>query len=259
MKTICYAPHMNTSRTPYDHPLFDDIAYIPPVPFLTYFKDQHINHTYSKCPAWVSSFKNSYVFFSQTDIEINYNKDTGIVSDESFNHCTFDEANELITELMPFGKQQGGPKTSPPYHGVAVGQLVQSLVFWPKDDKFKNMWLEIQPIPDMIQTHRAELVGGEFPFSRWFRPSMFAFKFHSENTVFKRGEPLGIIKFKNLNNYLEDISLEKVEPTDSMIRKIENHTRLKNFLPNKSWGLIKDNPASSSCPFSKFWERVKKS
>jgi hypothetical protein len=247
---------MDGNRAPYDHPLFDDLAYIPPVPFLTYFKEQHAHHTYSKCPAWKSSLKNSYVFFSQTDVEINYNKDTGVVSDESFNHCTFDEATGLITELMPFGKQQGGPKDSPPYSGVAVGQLVQSVLFWPKDSKFKNMWLEIQPIPDMIQTHRAELIGGEFPFSRWFRPIMFAFKFYSEKTIFKRGDPIGIVKFKNIDNYLEEIFLEKIEPPDSMIRKIENHTRLKNFLPNKSWGLIKDNIAHNRCPFRKFWKRL---
>jgi len=257
MKTVCYTPHMNNSRTPYDHPLFDDIAYITPVPFLAYFKDNHEHHTYSKCPAWRSSFKNSYVFFSQTDVVINYDKNTGVVSDESFNHCSFDEATGLITELMPFGRQKGEPKDPPPYSGVAVGQLMQSLVFWTKDLNYKNMWLEVQPIPDMIHTHRAELIGGEFPFSRWFRPSMFAFKFYAENTVFRRGDPLGIVKFKNLDNYTEDISLEKVEPSDSMIRKIENHTRLKNFLPNKSWGLIKDSPTSDSCPFSKFWKKFK--
>lgn len=253
MKTVYFAPKIDGYPQPYDHPLLDDVAYISPVPFLTYFKDRHSDHTYSKCPAWRSSFKNSYVFFSQMDIEINYNKETGVVDNASFEYCSFDEAKGLIHELMPFGSQRGGPKSPPPYYGVAIGQINQPIIFWPKDEKFKNMWLEIQPIPDMIKTHNAELITGEFPFSRWNRPSLFAFKFYNEKTVFRRGDPLGIIRFKNLDNYVEDIVLEKIDPSDKIIRKFESHGRLKNFLPNKSWGLIKDAP-TTRCPV-KWWKK----
>ena len=252
MKTVHYAPKIDNYQLPFDHPLLDEVAYIQPVPFLTYFKDSYSQHTYSKCPAWKTSFKNSYVFFSQQDVEITYNKETGVVNDESFNYCTFDEAKGLIHEIMPFGNRRGH-KEPPPYSGVAIGQLTQHLIFWPSDDSVKNMWLEIQPIPDMIRTHNAELIGGEFPFSRWYRPSLFAFKFHNEQTVFKRGDPLGIIKFKNLDNYLEDIELVRADPSDKLIQRSENHTRLKNYLPNKSWNLIKDAPAKL-CPFKRFWK-----
>jgi hypothetical protein len=253
MKTVFYAPKIDNYQLPFDHPLLDEVAYIQPVPFLTYFKDSYAQHTYAKCPAWKTSFKNSYVFFSQMDAEIVYNKETGVVNDDSFNFCSFDEAKGLIHEIMPFGPRRG-QKEPPPYYGVAVGQLSQHLIFWPKDETVKNMWLEIQPIPDMIRTHNAELIGGEFPFSRWFRPSLFAFKFHDEKTVFKRGDPLGIIKFKNLDDYLEDIELIRADPDNKMIQRSENHTRLKNYLPNKSWNLIKDAPASL-CPFKKFWRK----
>lgn len=253
MKTVLFAPRIDAYSQPYDHPLLDDTAFIGPEPFLTYYKDQYINHTYSKCPAWKTFYKNSYVFFSQMDIEISYNKETGVVENNSLNYCSFDEARGLIHELMPFGPQRGGPKNPPPYHGVAVGQINQHLMFWSKNDNCKNMWLEIQPIPDMIKTHNAELIVGEFPFSRWFRPSLFAFKFYNEKTIFKRGDPLGIIKFKNLDNYTEEITLERVDPSDKIIRKFERHTRLKNFLPNKSWGLIKDAPAKV-CPFA-WWKK----
>jgi hypothetical protein len=252
MKTVYYAPRMENYQLPFDHPLLDEVAYIQPVPFLTYFKDSYSQHTYAACPAWKNSFKNSYVFFSQEDVEINYNKETGVVQDKSFNYCMFDEANELINEIVPFGNNRRQKEPSV-YNGVAVGQLNQHLVFWPKDETVKNMWLEIQPIPDMIRTHNAELIGGEFPFSRWFRPSLFAFKFHAEKTIFKRGDPLGIIKFKNLDNYLEDINLVRADPSDTLIRRINSHTRLKNYLPGKSWSLIKDAPAKL-CPFKRFWK-----
>ena len=253
MKTVYYAPSIDNYPSPFDHPLVDDIAYIPPQPFLSYFKDSYSQHTYAKCPAWKTSFKNSYVFFSQMDVEIIYNKETGVVDDESCNYCTFDEAKGLIYELLPGGGKRRH-KEPPPYHGVAVGQLNQHLLFWPKEEKNKNMWLEIQPIPDMIRTHNAELIGGEFPFSRWHRSALFAFKFHNEKTVFKRGDPLGIIKFKNLDNYLEDVELVKTYPTDYIFRKSESQTRLKNYLPGKSWSLIKDAPAKL-CPFKNFWKK----
>jgi hypothetical protein len=249
MKTVFFAPSIDGYPQPYDHPLLDEVAYIQPVPYLTYFKDRHNHHSYSKCPAWKTYYKNSYVFFSQMDIEIIYNKETGVVDNSSFEYCSFDEATGLIHELMPFGRQKGGPKNPPAYHGVAVGQINQHLMFWPKEGDEKNIWLEIQPMPNMISTHNAELIVGEFPFSRWFRPALFAFKFHNEKTIFKRGDPLGIIKFKSLNDYTEEIFLERVDPTDKIIRKFESNTRLKNFLPNKSWGLIKDAP-TKVCPFT---------
>lgn len=232
----------------YDHPLFEEEVFIPPVPFLQYFKEQHSKHVYWQCPAWKNLHKNSYVFFSQLDIKISYNKQSGIVNEESFNYCNFDEAASARYE---------GPGKLPrlsQYHGVAIGQLVQHLVFWPENSKNKNLWLEILPVPDMIKTHNAELIGGEYPFSRWFRPSLFAFKFHNQETVIKRGEPLGIIKFKNLNDYTETINLSRADIPDNIIRKALNHTKLKIFLPTVSWGLIKNAP-TSKCPFKNFWKR----
>ena len=251
MKKIFYAPRIDNYSMPYDHPLLEEEVYIPPVPYLTYFKESHEKHVYWKCPAWKTSFKNSYVFFSQIDVEVKYNKETGIVDNEAFKYCTFDEAKGAVYENAGFFDPREH-KPPPPYNGVAVGQVNQQLIFWSEKQKNKNLWLEIQPVPDMIRTHNAELIGGEFPFSRWFRPSLFAFKFHNETTVIKRGEPLGIIKFKNLDDYLEEIVLERAEPSNQLIRKSENHTRLKIFLPNKSWNLIKDKP-ESKCPFKKFW------
>jgi len=231
----------------YDHPLFEEEIYIEPIPYLQYFKEHHSKHVYWQCPAWKNLHKNSYVFFSQLDVNISYNKDSGIVNEESFNYCTFDESA---------GARYEGPNRParvPQYHGVAVGQLAQHFVFWPEKSKNKNLWLEILPVPDMIKTHNAELIGGEYPFSRWFRPSLFAFKFHNQETVIKRGDPLGIIKFKNLNSYTESIELARAEIPNNIIRKALNHAKLKIFLPNLSWGAIKDAPVSK-CPFRKFWK-----
>lgn len=249
MKTIFFAPKMESYNAPYDHPLFEEEVYINPIPYLEYYKEQHENHDYWRCPAWQKSFKNAYVFFSQIDIEIEYDKEKGIVKNEAFKYCTFDEGNPSGIEDFSFG---GPPVHRPPapYRGVAIGQVKQQLIFWPENNS-KNIWLEILPVPMMLSQHGAELIGGEFPFSRWFRPSLFAFKFHHEKTIIKRGDPLGIIRFKNIDNYLEDIKLQKQDIPDKLMRKSLNHSLLKNFLPNKSWTLIKDYPRTP-CPL-KWW------
>jgi hypothetical protein len=251
MKSVFFSPKMEGYNSPYDHPLFEDEVYIPPVPYLEYYKEQHIDHAYWRCPAWQKSFKNAYVFFSQIDIEINYCKETGIISNTAFKYCTFDEGNPEGIENFSFG---GPPVHRPPapYNGVAVGQINQQLVFWTESSN-KNIWLEIMPTSNMMSKHGAELIGGEFPFSRWYRPSLFAFKFHQEKTAIRRGEPLGIIRFKNLDDYLEDVVLEKKEIPETLIRKSLNHSLLKIFLPNKSWGLIKDTP-KKQCPIA-WWKR----
>lgn len=251
MKTVFFAPKMEGYSMPFDHPLFEDEVYLQPIPYLEYYKEQHVKHDYWKCPAWQKSFKNAYVFFSQIDMEVTYDKETGIVDNEAFKYFTFDEGNPPGMQNFSF---DGPPVHRPPapFNGVAIGQTKQQLVFWSKDNS-KSIWLEILPVPDFIRKHGAELIGGEFPFSRWFRPALFAFKFHQEKTIIRRGEPLGIVRFKNLNNYLEDITLEKTDIPEKIIRKSLNHSLLKLFLPNKSWGLIKEEP-KKKCPF-KFWNR----
>lgn len=253
MKKIYFAPKMDGYNPSYEHPLFEDEVYIPPISFLEYYKKEHEKHTYWQCPAWKKSLKNSYVFFSQIDIEVTYNKETGVISDESFKYFSFDEGTGLVNESF-FYSQPAEEPPKPPYNGIAVGQINQHIVFWPENNKYKNFWLEILPIPNMISTHGLELIGGEYPFSRWFRPALFAFKFHKEKTIIKRGQPLGIIKFRNIENYSEDFKLEKSMITNEIMRKSENHTRLKIFLPNKSWNLIK-NDKKSKCPFWKLWRK----
>ena len=253
MKKVFYAPRIDDYNQPFDHPILDEVSFIEPVPFLDYFFDNHKDHTYWKCPAWKKYYKNSYVFFSQYDIQVEYDKKTGILDQEAFKYFSFDEASGAKQEFFDFNRPKEEPPAIP-YHGVAVGQSHQHFVFWPEKEKYKNLWLEILPIPDMIKTHNAELISGEYPFSRWFRPSLFAFKFHNEITEFKRGDPLGIIKFKNLDDYQEDLKLIRKPIPDKIARKTYSHSFLKIFLPNKSWGLIKDAP-KKSCPFEFLWKK----
>lgn len=250
MQTVYYAPKMEGYSTPYGHPLFEEEVFIQPVPFLEYYKEYHNKHVYWKCPAWQKYYKNCYVIFSQKDIVINYKKDNGEITRESFEHCVFDEGAE--EGVIP-AVNTGGPQIhhTMPYHGIAVGQIRQHYVFW-NESKNKHLWVEIISPPDLIKTHGLEIISAEYPFSRWLRPSLFAFKFHNESTVLKRGTPLGIVRFKDVTDHSIDFELKRKEPTDTIKRKSQNHSLLKYFLPNKSWNMIKDEP-KDNCPWKRFW------
>lgn len=244
MKRMWYAPKIDNYNDPYNHPLLEEIAFIPPVKFLNYFEENHKSHTYWKCPAWKKYYQNTYVFFSQIDIDIVYDKNSGIIDKKSFKYCSFDEGVNLVHELF-VGEQP--PEHSPkiPYNGIAIGQITQHYVFWP-EKKHTDIWVEILPLPTTLSTHHIELIGGEFPVSRWLRPCLFAFKFHSEKTSIKRGEPIGLIKFRNLDNYLEDIVIERKVIPETISKKSFNHGFLKIFLPNQSWNLIKKKPTKKT-------------
>lgn len=250
MKTIYYTPVMDTYRDMYYHPLFEDEVYIAPQKFLSYYKEEHIKHTYWKCHAWKNYYKNVYVIFSQQDITVKYDKESGIVDECSFKYFDFDE-----------GTRGGGLPNVPiivdmdrrherVYSGLAVGQLNEHLFLWTKS-KNKNLWVETLPPPNTIEKGM-EMIIAEYPFSRWTRPLTFAYKFKNEDTKISRGEPIGLIKIKNFNSAEDSFSLEREDPPERLKTKSFNHATLKSFLPGKSWELIKDNTVSK-CPFKNFF------
>jgi hypothetical protein len=82
------------------------------------------------------------------------------------------------------------------------------------------------------------------------RPTICAYKFN-EPTIIKRGDPIGILRFRNSRKYDENFRLERKDIPQNVMRKAYNHSILKKFLPKKSWDFIKDEPKESKCPFSK--------
>jgi len=250
MKKIFYAPKMDGWNDAYNHPLFEDEVFIPIQPYLSYYKNYHQKHVYWECPAWKNYYKNSFVIFSQLDMEISYEKSSGKISRDSFKYCTFDEGNSESTFFdIPEDFHTSHNNVVHPYHDLIIGQIRQQYVFW-SNEKLKNLWIEILP-PINIEEKGMEIITAEYPFNRWMRPMLCAYKFKNEKTFIKRGDPIGIVRIKNLNHYTNNIFLERDYPPNEIIRKSENHSLLKMFLPKKSWDLIKTNE-ESKCPFKKF-------
>lgn len=249
MKKIYYAPKMEGYSNEYYHPLFEDEVYLPIKPYLQYYKEYHSKHTYWECPAWKEYYKNSFVIFSQIDIEIVYDKNSGVIERDSYKYCIFDEGNDVpMISDFPYDLNPNS-KVNLPFNGCAVGQIKQHYIFW---TNYSNLWVEILSPPDIMRTHGMELITAEYPFSRWHRPLLCAYKFHNEKTLIKRGTPIGVIKFRNTKNHNDKFLLERKDASDTIKRKSLNHALLKKFLPNQSWDLIKDD-TESKCPFKRFW------
>jgi len=236
MKKIYYAPFMEGYPYGWEHPLFEEELYIPVQSYLTYYKEHHEKHTYWKCPAWKHYWKNAFVIFSQLDMIIKYDKDTGIVDPNTSKYIGIDEGNTSNFIIRP--------EQPPIYNGVLVGQIHQHFIFWSKE-KMKDIWVEIIA-PPSFSKKGIELISAEYPFTRWPRAILSACRFNNETTTISRGDPIGIVRFRSYN---ESFSLERKEAPDRLKIKSNNLSRVKDFLPGKSWEIIKE----SKCPMKKFW------
>ena len=226
MKKIYYAPFMEGYQFGWEHPLFEEEVYIPIQSYLSYYKEYHEKHTYWKCPAWKHYWKNSFVIFSQMDMTITYDKNTGVVDQWSYDFINVDEGKSPPTLMKP----------PTPYNKVLVGQMHQHFTFWSKE-KTKDIWVEIVSPPSFAEKG-IEIISAEYPFNRWPRMILSACRFNNEVTNILRGEPIGIVRFRS---YDTAFSLERKDAPDKLRVKSHNLARVKNFLPGKSWEIVKEN------------------
>ena len=236
MKKIYYAPFMENYQFGWEHPLFEEEVYIPIQPYLSYYKTYHEKHTYWKCPAWKHYWKNAFVIFSQMDMNIKYNKTTGVVDENTFVHINVDEGSSENVVMRP------GVST-PSYNGVLVGQIHQHFLLWSKE-RTKDIWVEIVAPPNFANKG-IEIISAEYPFNRWPRMIISACRFNNEVTNISRGEPIGILRFKSHDT---TFSLERKQAPDRLKAKSYNLARIKDFLPGKSWEIIKEK----KCPIANF-------
>ena len=171
------------------------------------------------------------------DMEIKYNKTTGVVDQNTYTHINVDEGTSEVVVMRP-----GVP--TPSYNGVLVGQIHQHFLLWSKE-RTKDIWVEIVAPPNFANKG-IEIISAEYPFNRWPRMILSACRFNNEVTNISRGEPIGILRFKSSDTIF---SLERKQAPDRLKAKSYNLARVKDFLPNKSWEIIKEN----KCPMRKFW------
>jgi len=246
------AGNASPDQTDLSHPTIIPEFYIPPVSYIQYAKEQHEKHSYYKCPAWQHYWGNTYVVFNQLDISFKWQKSDGLVYETNFDrHRALDylyiQEGTIGTfdanDLRRIHRQQY------PYKDFLVLQWAQSMMFWPKRPN-KNLWVEMVPFPDLHHKTGMELITAEFPLGRWYRSINGAYRCHAEKVDVPRGTPLYCIRFRGGDG---DYQIERwpgLKPPHSVRRLFKLSQGLKNWLPYKSWGLIKDDKEEKKCPFS---------
>ena len=261
MTKIYYNPNYQTikatnspAQTDLSHPLFIPEYYIPPQRYIDYAKEQHKDHSYYKCPAWKQYWANTFVVFNQMDINFKWQKSDGLVYDSSF------DRNKAADDIfIQEGKIQAydSAKSSNPYQfrDFLVIQWSQSMMFWPEKPN-KNLWIELIPAPELHHKTGMELIAAEIPLGRWYRSVNGAYRCHATDVKVPRGTPLYCVRFRGSKDNSYDIERWKdFEPPNEVQRKFRLNQGIKNWLPGKSWGMIKDDvEEESKCPFSFLWK-----
>ena len=238
----------------WDHPLHSPEAYIPPQRVLEYEEETHKGHSYWECPAWRSYWANTWVVFNQIDLEIEYDKDSGFITNQSFRPSAFGDYL-MINEgkLRGDGVNYSSTQIGLDYVGNLVFQLPQLMFMWlPK--KERNIWVECSAYPSLFHDTGLEFISVEYPFSRWYKPVNAAFKAHGSKFKLKRGQPMYCIRFRGGKNNAYDLRRWKdAHPPEELKVKLNQHQSLKQWVKGVSWGLIKKDE-DEKCPFSFLWK-----
>tara|TARA_B100001113_G_scaffold317552_1_gene285035 strand:+ start:909 stop:1721 length:813 start_codon:yes stop_codon:yes gene_type:complete len=235
-----------SSHDIWDHPLHNEGVYIPPQRVLEYEKDVHVGHMYWECPAWKSYWNNTWVVFSQMDLDIEWDKETGRITKTSFQLPAFRD-HILINEGSLKGENYGwdGSRIGCPYQGHLVFQMPQLLFMW-LPNKDRNIWVEMAAFPSVFHKTGLEFINVEYPFSRWFKAANPAFKAHATKFSIKRGDPLYTMRFKGgKNNQYRLERWKDPEPPEWIKIRSNQHSALKQWVKKVSWNLIKKD---GKCP-----------
>ena len=258
MTKLFYNPNYQTvkannsaQQTDMGHPLNIPEYFIAPKPYLEYAKEQHEKHSYWRCPAWKAYWQDTYVVFNQLDISFQFDKQTGLVTSASFpmdRSMDYLYIQEGQTRDMKQGAMSYSNKT-----GLVV-QWAQSMMVWPQNPRNKNIWVELVPFPELYHKTGMELIAAEFPLGRWYRSINGAYICHAPTVNVPRGTPLYMLRFRGAKDHKYELERKEDVPA-GVARQFRVNHGLKNWLPKKSWALIKNDVEESKCPFSFLWKK----
>ena len=230
----------NTNTNIWDHPLHSEHAFIPPKRVLEYEEERHNRHSYWECPAWKSYWANSWVVFNQMDLEVEWEKESGFITQQSFRPSRFQDYM-MINEgkLRGEGGNYNSTQIGLSYVGNLVFQLPQLLFLW-LPNKERNIWVELCAYPMTFHDTGLEFISVEYPFSRWHKATNAAFKAHATKFKLKRGDPMYVMRFRGGKNSAYDLKKwHEAEPPDWLKIKANQHSAVKQWIKGISWNLIK--------------------
>jgi hypothetical protein len=145
-------------------------------------RDSKSEAHFSKCPAFIQYYKNTYVLKSPIDIQINYDRSNG--------------------QLTIFPQQQRFYDENINHRGHSVGRNDSFLMSFALDFLFiADKDCEIELIPCAMHksefTDKTRLINGAFNINKWYRPVELAFELKDTVTQIniKRGDALAYVRF----------------------------------------------------------------
>lgn len=190
MQTINWAFHTG-HEFGVDHPdsakryLSED--FIPYEPLLKDILKNRKGITYGKCPAVTDFFKNTFVFRSPMDLNI----DIHVSNEKTFVYCdnVDQEFFDIMIDIRFLEKEEKGIS---PYPLIGVDFLNTFTC---------NQSVMLQTLPAFLHyndfTRKAKVVPGEYDISKWVRPVELVFEVEKniEQIHIKKGDALSYFKF----------------------------------------------------------------
>lgn len=205
-------------------PLSVDGVGIEPVRSIDNYKPNSVPHY--ACPAWRHKQEREFIVYAPKDITVEQNG-------YQFKCPTIDD-DELANWLIHIED----PKT--------IQIACPMVLCW---TKAKRVWVEVEDHPMTALNNNFTVVSGWFNLSEWTRPIAFAvMRVDSKKPVIiKRGDPLYKIRFYQENNLKQKFNMIKSEPSEKMLRDINNRLSVKHFIPFLAKDLMFGK--ERKCPF----------
>jgi hypothetical protein len=164
-----------------------NIVYIPPESAYKYYLEKYPNAKYVLCPAFSDYLRNTFIIRSPYDFVLTINRKQESVFVDRYGQDFYDN-NIKMTCIQ----------------GNFVLQLPPRIIFIPKDKES----VMITSLPLILEPNPLSVIPGTFDISKWVRPIEVAIQIHDEEKIiFKRGDPLMMVKFTSNNN--DSIQLEQ--------------------------------------------------
>lgn len=219
------------------------MAYLEPEPVIPYIinnRECENNGHYTKCPAFLDYYKNTYVLYSPVDLTIEYNSQTKIIN-------TKPQGQDFFDKFVV-------------YRGHEIGEndpFLMSLNFYHIFVADKDCMIEQLPntFHNDCVSSKIKIISGTFDISKWHRPIVFAFEINdtSKPLVIKRGDPLCYIRFIPKDG--KKINLIEKEFSEKELTNINRCLHLKLAVPKMPLKILYDMAKKfvkpkKKCPFN---------
>jgi hypothetical protein len=194
---------------------------------------------FTKCPAFSTYISNTYMIFSNIDVELTWDNTNKVLNSNLPQHAYNTHINLHYQDFVP--------DVDPP-----IVALMSSILFVAD----QPVVMEMTPPYNHIDP-AWRMMPGSFNIYNWFRPVIPTFEMLHTKVSIKRGQPLMYIRFKT-ENFKDNVVLERMERTNELEHLVNSCLSVKTYQPSLSWRIansfnpIRPRKLLKSCPLKKW-------